>query len=130
GRAGGGRGPPRRGLRDPRPRPGVPVRERADRGAPGPAPTARAARRPRGLPRPRRERVMTTMTMAAALNAALADSLAADEDVLLIGEDIGTLGGVFRITDGLKDRFGASRVIDSPLAESGIVGTSVGMAYA
>ena len=48
---------------------------------------------------------MTTMTMAAALNAALADALAADEDVLLIGEDIGTLGGVFRITDGLQDRF-------------------------
>ena len=73
---------------------------------------------------------MTTMTMAAALNAALADALAADEDVLLIGEDIGTLGGVFRITDGLQDRFGAERVIDAPLAESGIVGTSVGMAYA
>ena len=73
---------------------------------------------------------MTTMTMAAALNAALADSLAEDEDVLLIGEDIGTLGGVFRITDGLKDRFGGRRVIDSPLAESGIVGTAVGMAYA
>ncbi|ASK65854.1 alpha-ketoacid dehydrogenase subunit beta [Brachybacterium avium] len=71
----------------------------------------------------------TTMTMAAALNAALRDSLEADEDVLLIGEDIGTLGGVFRITDGLKERFGASRVIDSPLAESGIIGTSVGMAY-
>lgn len=71
----------------------------------------------------------TTMTMAAALNAALRDALAADPDVLLIGEDIGTLGGVFRITDGLKDRFGPDRVIDSPLAESGIIGTSVGMAY-
>ena len=72
----------------------------------------------------------TTMTMAAALNAALGDALAADEDVLLIGEDIGTLDCVFRITDGLKDRFGGRRVIDSPLAESGIVGTAVGMAYA
>ena len=71
----------------------------------------------------------TTMTMAAALNAALGDALEDDPDVLLIGEDIGELGGVFRITDGLKDRFGAQRVIDSPLAESGIVGTSVGMAY-
>ncbi|ATG50525.1 alpha-ketoacid dehydrogenase subunit beta [Brachybacterium vulturis] len=71
----------------------------------------------------------TTMTMAAALNAALRDSLEASEDVVLIGEDIGTLGGVFRITDGLKERFGASRVIDSPLAESGIIGASVGMAY-
>ncbi|APX33571.1 2-oxoisovalerate dehydrogenase [Brachybacterium sp. P6-10-X1] len=71
----------------------------------------------------------TTMTMAAALNAALRDALEADPDVLLIGEDIGTLGGVFRITDGLQDRFGAARVIDSPLAEAGILGTSVGMAY-
>ena len=71
----------------------------------------------------------TTMTMAAALNAALRDALEADPDVLLIGEDIGTLGGVFRITDGLKGRFGPDRVIDAPLAESGIVGTSVGMAY-
>ncbi|WP_394214969.1 alpha-ketoacid dehydrogenase subunit beta [Brachybacterium vulturis] len=71
----------------------------------------------------------TTMTMAAAVNAALRDSLEADENVVLIGEDIGTLGGVFRITDGLQERFGASRVIDSPLAESGIIGTSVGMAY-
>ena len=74
--------------------------------------------------------VTASMTMAAALNTALGDALAADEDVLLIGEDIGTLGGVFRITDGLKDRFGGRRVIDSPLAESGIVGTAVGMAYA
>lgn len=71
----------------------------------------------------------TTMTMAAALNAALRDALEADPDVLLIGEDIGTLGGVFRITDGLQDSFGTDRVIDSPLAESGIIGTSVGMAY-
>ncbi|MGP9745681.1 alpha-ketoacid dehydrogenase subunit beta [Brachybacterium sp. AOP29-B2-41] len=71
----------------------------------------------------------TTMTMAAALNAALRDALAADPDVLLIGEDIGALGGVFRITDGLQGSFGPDRVIDSPLAESGIIGTSVGMAY-
>lgn len=71
----------------------------------------------------------TTLTLAAALNAALRDALETDPDVLLIGEDIGTLGGVFRITDGLQDRFGAGRVIDSPLAESGILGTCVGMAY-
>ncbi|MDN6401238.1 MAG: alpha-ketoacid dehydrogenase subunit beta [Brachybacterium sp.] len=71
----------------------------------------------------------TTMTMAAALNAALRDALEADGDVVLIGEDIGALGGVFRITDGLKERFGPARVIDSPLAESGIIGASVGMAY-
>jgi pyruvate dehydrogenase E1 component beta subunit len=68
------------------------------------------------------------VTMAAALNAALADSLAADERVLVFGEDVGTLGGVFRITDGLARRFGEQRVFDTPLAESGIVGTAIGMA--
>jgi 2-oxoisovalerate dehydrogenase E1 component beta subunit len=67
-------------------------------------------------------------TMAAALNAALADSLAADERVLVFGEDVGPLGGVFRITDGLAARFGDQRVFDTPLAESGIVGTAIGMA--
>ena len=59
------------------------------------------------------------VTMAAALNAALADSLAADERVLVFGEDVGTLGGVFRVTDGLTARFGEHRVFDTPLAESG-----------
>ncbi|WP_442864155.1 alpha-ketoacid dehydrogenase subunit beta [Arthrobacter sp. ATA002] len=53
----------------------------------------------------------------------------ADPKVVLMGEDIGTLGGVFRITDGLKQDFGASRVIDTPLAESGIMGTAVGLAF-
>ncbi|HLS25027.1 MAG TPA: alpha-ketoacid dehydrogenase subunit beta [Beutenbergiaceae bacterium] len=72
---------------------------------------------------------MSTMTMAAALNAALRDELAADDSVVLIGEDIGTLGGVFRVTDTLQADFGPQRVIDAPLAESGIIGTSVGMAY-
>jgi pyruvate dehydrogenase E1 component beta subunit len=66
--------------------------------------------------------------MAAALNAALAAELATDDDVVLVGEDVGRLGGVFRVTDGLQRRFGANRVIDSPLGESGIVGTAVGMA--
>src|SRR5512146_2942715 len=66
--------------------------------------------------------------MAAALNQALADSLAADERVVVFGEDVATLGGVFRVTDGLAARFGASRVFDTPLAESGIVGTAIGMA--
>ncbi|MDR6971294.1 alpha-ketoacid dehydrogenase subunit beta [Leifsonia shinshuensis] len=69
-----------------------------------------------------------TMTMAQALNRALADALAADPSVLVFGEDVGTLGGVFRITDGLTARFGESRCFDTPLAESGIVGTAVGMA--
>ena len=68
------------------------------------------------------------VTMAAALNAALADSLAADERVLVFGEDVGALGGVFRITDGLTTRFSEHRVFDTPLAESGIIGTAIGMA--
>jgi 2-oxoisovalerate dehydrogenase E1 component beta subunit len=68
------------------------------------------------------------VTMAGALNAALADSLSADERVLVFGEDVGTLGGVFRVTDGLAAKFGETRVFDTPLAESGIIGTAIGMA--
>lgn len=71
-----------------------------------------------------------TLTMAAALNAALNDALAADDSVVIYGEDVGRLGGVFRITDGLRAKFGTDRVWDSPLAESAIVGTAVGMAMA
>ncbi|MFB9931767.1 alpha-ketoacid dehydrogenase subunit beta [Amycolatopsis halotolerans] len=70
----------------------------------------------------------TTLSLAGALNRALADALAEDERVLVFGEDVGTLGGVFRVTDGLAARFGDARVFDSPLAESGIVGTAIGMA--
>ncbi|PZF12179.1 alpha-ketoacid dehydrogenase subunit beta [Curtobacterium sp. MCPF17_011] len=66
--------------------------------------------------------------MAKALNAGLAKAMEADDKVLLMGEDIGRLGGVFRITEGLQDRFGADRVRDTPLAESGIVGTAIGLA--
>jgi 2-oxoisovalerate dehydrogenase E1 component beta subunit len=69
-----------------------------------------------------------TLSMAAALNKALADAMAADERVLMFGEDVGALGGVFRITDGLTARFGETRCFDTPLAESGIVGMAVGMA--
>ena len=69
-----------------------------------------------------------TVTMAGALNRALADALDADERVLVFGEDVGTLGGVFRVTDGLAARFGERRVFDTPLAEAGIVGTAIGMA--
>ncbi|MBT2500498.1 alpha-ketoacid dehydrogenase subunit beta [Agromyces sp. ISL-38] len=72
---------------------------------------------------------MTTLTLAKSLNAGLRRALADDEKVVLIGEDIGTLGGVFRVTDGLKAEFGPTRVVDSPLSESGIVGTAVGLAY-
>lgn len=71
---------------------------------------------------------MAQMTMGKALGAGLRRAMADDDKVLLLGEDIGRLGGVFRITDGLIDEFGAERVIDTPLAESGIVGTAVGLA--
>lgn len=69
-----------------------------------------------------------SLTMAAALNAALRDSLAENADVVIFGEDVGPLGGVFRVTDSLSAEFGESRVWDSPLAEAGIVGTAIGMA--
>lgn len=69
-----------------------------------------------------------TMPLAKAINRALADELADNQKTLLIGEDIGPLGGVFRVTEGLQAQFGEDRVIDSPLAESGIIGTCIGMA--
>jgi pyruvate dehydrogenase E1 component beta subunit len=68
------------------------------------------------------------VSLAAALKAGLREALTADESVVLIGEDIGALGGVFRVTEGLQAEFGDQRVIDSLLAESGIVGTAIGMA--
>ncbi len=71
---------------------------------------------------------MTRLTLAQALNAGLRRALEADPKVVLAGEDIGKLGGVFRVTEGLQKDFGEHRVIDSPLAESGIIGTAVGMA--
>ena len=71
---------------------------------------------------------VTTMTLGKALNAGLRRALEADPKVLLAGQDIGKLGGVFRITEGLQKDFGEDRVIDSPLAESGIVGTAIGLA--
>lgn len=74
------------------------------------------------------EVTVETMTMAAALNRALNDAIITDDRVLIFGEDVGALGGVFRITDGLQDRFGEERCFDTPLAESGIVGTAIGMA--
>lgn len=69
-----------------------------------------------------------TVTMASALNAAIHDAMVDDPTVVLFGEDVGPLGGVFRVTDGLYAEFGETRVSDSPLAESGIVGTAIGMA--
>ena len=68
------------------------------------------------------------MTIAKALNAGLRKAMEVDPKVVLIGEDIGKLGGVFRITEHLQKDFGEDRVIDAPLAESGIVGTAIGMA--
>ncbi|MDQ2723674.1 MAG: alpha-ketoacid dehydrogenase subunit beta [Actinomycetota bacterium] len=73
---------------------------------------------------------MATATMAQALNTALRDALTADENVVVFGEDVGTLGGVFRVTDGLTRDFGTERCFDTPLAESGIVGFAIGMAMA
>jgi 2-oxoisovalerate dehydrogenase E1 component beta subunit len=71
---------------------------------------------------------MTALTMAKALNAGLRRALEADPKVIIAGQDVGKLGGVFRVTEGLQKDFGEHRVIDSPLAESGIVGTAIGMA--
>lgn len=71
---------------------------------------------------------MVQLTLAKALNAGLARAMADDDRVVLLGQDIGTLGGVFRVTEGLQERFGARRVMDSPLAEAAIVGTAIGMA--
>ena len=71
---------------------------------------------------------MSGVTMAAALNRALHDAMADDERVVVFGEDVADLGGVFRITDKLKERFGGQRCFDTPLAESGIIGTAIGMA--
>ncbi|MEW1864619.1 alpha-ketoacid dehydrogenase subunit beta [Streptomyces sp. NBC_00669] len=67
-------------------------------------------------------------TMAQALRRALRDAMAEDSSVHVFGEDVGTLGGVFRITDGLAQEFGDDRCTDTPLAEAGILGTAVGMA--
>lgn len=69
-----------------------------------------------------------SLPLAKALNLAMDDAMAQDPKVLLMGEDIGTLGGVFRVTQGLKSKYGAQRVMDSPLGEAGIVGTAIGLA--
>jgi pyruvate dehydrogenase E1 component beta subunit len=69
-----------------------------------------------------------SLPMAAALNEGLRRAMADNAKVLLMGEDIGRLGGVFRVTDGLQAEFGARRVLDTPLAESGLVGTAIGLA--
>lgn len=73
---------------------------------------------------------MPKLDMVEAINLALALEMAADERVVLLGEDVGRNGGVFRVTDGLQKRFGPARVVDTPLSESGIIGASVGLAMA
>lgn len=70
------------------------------------------------------------ITMAGALNAALRDALREDPRLLVYGEDVGRMGGVFRVTDGLQSEFGVDRVFDTPISEAGIAGAAVGLAFA
>jgi pyruvate dehydrogenase E1 component beta subunit len=73
---------------------------------------------------------MPKLNMVQALNLALREEMERDDSVVVLGEDVGIDGGVFRVTDGLVEEFGEQRVLDTPLAESGILGTSIGMAIA
>ena len=71
---------------------------------------------------------MSEMNLVQAIQSGLRNAMRDDEDVVLLGEDIGRLGGVFRVTQGLRDEFGPERVLDTPLSETGILGTAIGMA--
>ncbi|MDH5490542.1 MAG: alpha-ketoacid dehydrogenase subunit beta [Myxococcales bacterium] len=71
---------------------------------------------------------MPEMNLVQAINLALKQEMRRDEDVVLLGEDVGKVGGVFRVTQGLYDEFGEDRVLDTPLAETGIIGAAIGMA--
>ena len=73
---------------------------------------------------------MPQLDLVGAINLALAQEMAADDRVMVLGEDVGVNGGVFRVTDGLQKRFGCERVVDTPLSESGIIGSSIGLAMA
>ncbi|MEM1166330.1 MAG: alpha-ketoacid dehydrogenase subunit beta [Planctomycetota bacterium] len=73
---------------------------------------------------------MANLTLVQAINLALTQEMEADERVIVLGEDVGANGGVFRVTEGLQQRFGEDRVVDTPLAESGIIGTAIGLAFA
>ncbi len=84
----------------------------------------------RAEPDPQPDGATTSITMAEAINAALHQAMERDDTVVVLGEDVGLSGGVFRVTEGLQSRFGEDRVIDTPLNESGIVGTAIGMALA
>lgn len=73
---------------------------------------------------------MAELNIAQAINSALDTALSSDDRVLVLGEDVGRAGGVFRVTDGLRNRYGAERVVDTPVAESGIIGAAFGLAVA
>ncbi len=73
---------------------------------------------------------MANLTLVQAINLALVQEMEKDDRIILLGQDIGHNGGVFRVTEGLHKRFGGDRVVDSPLAESGIIGSSIGLAMA
>lgn len=95
---------------------------------PAPGELKSVLRPPADAARPARPAGGERIGMQEALRRALADALAADPAVVVLGQDVGRLGGVFRVTDGLQERFGVDRVFDTPLAEAGIVGLSIGMA--
>src|SRR6185312_15200228 len=96
-------------------------RARRVRGARG----AAARRRPRPV---ERGRLMPVMTYLEAISDGLREALRTDDRVFVMGEDVGAFGGAFKVTDGLLEEFGEARVMDTPLAESAIVGTAVGAA--
>ncbi len=73
---------------------------------------------------------MANLTLVQAINLALTQEMQEDDRVIVLGEDVGKNGGVFRVTEGLHKRFGPGRVVDTPLAESGIIGTAIGLAMA
>ncbi len=73
---------------------------------------------------------MANLTLVQAINLALIQEMEKDDSVIILGQDVGVNGGVFRVTEGLHKRFGAKRVVDTPVAESGIIGTAVGLAMA
>src|SRR5512138_106493 len=83
---------------------------------------------PPGRPGSWRDSDMAKLTMVQAINLALQEEMARDDRVIVLGEDVGRDGGVFRVTEGLLERFGNERIIDTPLAESAIVGAAIGMA--
>lgn len=104
------------------------LRQAQQPGAQAPQPGAQAQQA--GAAPPATAPAVQTMPFSRAINAGLRAAMAASDRVLLMGEDIGKLGGVFRVTEGLVAEFGDRRVLDTPLAESGIVGTAIGLAMA